>query len=126
MLERALRTASLSHMDVSRTLKVDKGLLSRTIRGETYRPKTFYDSLYDLLHEYGGEAPINNELGIRAYPSGKDRGTWDVYHKADFMTTLRFKDYNDVMEFVNGDERFKAISLFARKETEFGNNIRLK
>lgn len=126
MLERALQTATLSHMEVSRRLKADKGLLSRTIRGEAYRPKAFYDSLYDLLHEYGGIVPINNEMDIRAYPSGKDRGTWDIYYKGDFITTLRFTNYNDVLEFVKGDERFQAISSFARKTTEFDNNIRLK
>lgn len=126
MLERALSTAAISHMEISRRLKVDKGLLSRAIRGWTYRPKAFYDSMYDLLHEYGGVVPINNELDIRAYPSGKDRGTWDVYYQKDFIVTLRFADYNDVLEFVKGDERFKAISSFARKETTFDNNIRLK
>lgn len=126
MLERALTTASLTHMEISRRLDVDKGLLSRTIRGTAYRPKAFYDAMYNLLHEYGGVVPINDDLGIRAYPSGKDKGTWDVYYKNDFIVTLRFTDYNDVLEFVEGDSRFKAIITFARKETTFDNNVRLK
>lgn len=126
MLEKALKTATLTHMEVCRRLKVDKGLLSRTIRCTTYRPKVFYDSLYDLLHEYGGIVPINNEMDIRAYPSGQDRGTWSIYYKGEFLTTLRFTNYNDVLEFVKGDERFKAISSFARSTTEFDNDIRLK
>lgn len=126
MLEKALKTATLTHMEVCRRLKADKGLLSRTIRCTTYRPKVFYDSLYDLLHEYGGIVPINNEMDIRAYPSGQDRGTWSIYYKGEFLTTLRFTNYNDVLEFVKGDERFKAISSFARNTTEFDNDIRLK
>ena len=126
MLERAMQTASISHMEVSRRLKTDKGLLTRTIRCVTYRPKMFYDSLYDLLHEYGGVVPINDEMGIRAYPSGQDRGTRAIYHEGQFLTTLRFTDYNDVLEFVKGDERFQTIISFARKTTEFDNHIRLK
>lgn len=126
MLEKALKTSTLTHMEVCRKINVDKGLLSRTIKGETYRPKVFYDLLYDTLYEFNGTVPINYKLDIRAYPSGKDRGTWDVYYQGDFITTLRFTDYNDVLNFVKGDDRFQAIISFARKETKFDNNIRLK
>lgn len=126
MLQRILATSSLTHSEVCRRLNLDKGRFTRILKGQTYVDNSVYDSIYNLLAEYGGEVPMNKESGITAYPSGKSFGTWDIYLNGGFMTTLVFYDLDDVYKFVDGDERCKAIQSFMRTETKFENMMKIK
>ena len=124
MLKKALETSNMSFMDLSRAIKVDKGLLSRTLSGASYRNKAFYDELYNILSARNGEVPVYEN--IRAYPSGRDLGTWDVYIGDDFFITWRFYNYADVMRFVHKDERFQFLLQHQSTDTVFRNNVRLR
>lgn len=126
MLQRFLATSSLTHSEVCRRLSLDKGRFTRILKGQTYVDNSVYDSIYNLLAEYGGKVPMNKESGITAYPSGKSFGTWDIYLNGGFMTTLVFYDLDDVYKFVDGDERCKAIQSFMRTETKFGNMMKIR
>ena len=126
MLQRFLATSSLTHSEVCRRLSLDKGRFTRILKGQTYVDNSVYDSIYNLLAEYGGKVPMNKESGITAYPSGKSFGTWDIYLNGGFMTTLVFYDLDDVYKFVDGDERCKAIQSFMRTETKFENMMKVK
>ena len=126
MLQRFLATSSLTHSEVCRRLSLDKGRFTRILKGQTYVDNNVYDSIYNLLAEYGGKVPMNKENGITAYPSGKSFGTWDIYLNGGFMTTLVFYDLDDVYKFVDGDERCKAIQSFMRTETKFENMMKIR
>ena len=126
MLRKFLTTSSLSHAEVCRRLELDKGRFTRILNGQTYADTTVYDKIYKLLSEYGGKVPMNEETGVVAYPSGRDLGTWDIYLNGGFMTTLVFYDLEDVYNFVDGDERCKAIQSFMRTETKFENMMKIR
>ena len=125
MLRKFLTTSSLSHAEVCRRLELDKGRFTRILNGQTYADTTVYDKIYKLLAEYGGKVPMNEETGVVAYPSGRDLGTWDIYLNGGFMTTLVFYDLEDVYNFVDGDERCKAIQSFMRVDTTFENMVKV-
>lgn len=124
MLRQALITSNLKLMDVSRRLQVDKGLLSRILSGTSYRVKAFYDELYTLLESYGGQVPAFEN--VKAYPSGREVGTWDIYVDDEFFMTWRFQDYGDVMKFVQKDERFQTLQKYFIKGTMFRNEVRFR
>ena len=124
MLRQALITSSLQMMDVARKLNVDKSLLSRTLSCSCYRSKAFYDELYDLLGNYNGQVPVFEN--VRAYPTSREAGTWDIYVDDEFFMTFRFQDYGDVVNFVQKDERFQTFQKYFVKGTMFRNQVRLK
>lgn len=124
MLRQAVLTSSVKMADVSRKLNVDKSLLSRSLYGGSYRSKAFYDELYDYLGEHGGQVPVFEN--VRAYPSGREMGTWDIYVDDEFFMTFRFQDYKDVMDFVQKDERFQTLKKYFVKGTSFRNEVRLR
>lgn len=124
MLKRALETSNMSFMDLSRAINIDKSLLSRTLSGANYRNKAFYDELYNILSARNGEVPVFED--VRAYPSGRDLGTWDVYIGDEFFITWRFYNYADVIRFVHKDERFQLLLKYYNTDTVFTNNVRLR
>lgn len=124
MLRQALTTSSLQMVDVVHKMNVDKSLLSRSLMGACYRSKAFYDELYTLLESYGGQVPMFEN--VRAYPSGREQGTWDVYIDDEFFVTWRFQDYGDVIKFIQKDERFQTLQKYFIKGTMFRNQVRLR
>lgn len=124
MLSELLGYSSINHAELSRILELDKGRLTRFLQCKIYQPKVFYDKLYDILEGKNGKVPRSEK--VQLYPSGKAKGTWDVYNGSQFVATLVFVNINDVLDFVNNEERYSKILEFAVSETKFDNNVKIR
>ena len=121
MLKECFKGSKITMAEMARRMDMDKSLFSRTVNCTVYRSRSFYKDLYEKILAYDGTAPMNGN--IIAYPSGKDYGTWDIFVGEKFLTTLVFENYNDVISFVNKDERFIMIEKFFNKDTSFKNSL---
>ena len=121
MLKECFNGAEITMAEMSRRMDMDKALFSRTINCSLYRSRPLYKDLYEKILSYNGTVPMNND--VIAYPSGKDHGTWDIFIGEKFLATLVFENYNDVISFVNKDERFVMIEKMFNRETSFKNSL---
>lgn len=121
MLKECFKGSKITMAEMARRMDMDKALFSRTVNCAVYRSRPFYKDLYEKILAYDGVVPMNGD--VIAYPSGKDYGTWDIFVGEKFLTTLVFENYNDVISFVNKDERFIMIEKLFNKDTSFKNSL---
>lgn len=124
MLSELLAYSQTTHTDLCKTLDIDKGRLTRFLQCKYYQPRVFYDRLYDALEGKYGKVP-RNEI-IQAYPSGKAKGSWDIYTGEQYVATLVFKNINDVLDFVNKETRYMKLLEFVTLDTEFNNVVKIR
>ena len=124
MLSELLKYSSITHAELSRTLNLDKGRLTRFLQCKYYQPRVFYDKIYDILEGKNGKVPRSEK--VQLYPSGKAKGAWDVYSKENFVATLVFVNINDVLDFVTNEERYNKVLDLMVTETKFDNNVKIR
>lgn len=124
MISQFIQTSTVSLSELSEKTGINKGYISKIARGYTYKNKDAYNAIYDVIENYGGSVPRYGNVVM--YPTGKAKGSWDIWIEDKFAATLCFKNHHDIVKFVKGqDTRLETVKSLMIDDSTFDNLVRV-